>query len=172
MVTPVDGASELEIRVCSEADAPVVATLVGAFRDPLAASSPADAELARFASVCWADPATEFSCAWLKERPVGYSQLRFFTSIWALGTEAHLEDLLVYQSFRGQSVGRALLRHAIEWARERGARSLALNTNDQNEHAHPFYRSEGFEPQRHARWPEGREVRWVMEFEPALPAQD
>jgi GNAT superfamily N-acetyltransferase len=167
MATPSDGARDLEIRICSEVDAPVVATLVAAFRDHLAASSPSDSDLARFAPVCLADPATEFSCAWLQGSPAGYSQLRFFTSIWSLGTEAHLEDLFVSESFRGRSVGRALLRHALARAREHGARIVGLNTNDHNERAHPLYLSEGFRPQSHALWPEGREVRWVMEFEAA-----
>jgi hypothetical protein len=56
---------------------------------------------------------------------------------------------------------------AIVRARERGVRLVGLNTNDHNEHAHPLYLSEGFRPQVHALWPEGREIRWVMEFEPA-----
>ena len=45
-------------------------------------------------------------------------------------------------------------------ARERGARVLSLDTNEQNQAAQALYRGEGLRPDAHERWPGGREVRW------------
>ena len=74
---------------------PRLISLVGAFRDHLRASTPSDGDLARHLPRALANPQLEFSIAWLEGEPVGYTQTRFFDSIWSLGTEAHLEDLFV-----------------------------------------------------------------------------
>jgi GNAT superfamily N-acetyltransferase len=154
-------ASRPEIRVAGARDAAVVVALVAAFRDHLGASSPTDDDLRRFVPDSLADPSIEFCCAWLEGQPVGYTQTRFFHSLWAPGVEALLEDLFVQAAARGRTVGRTLLRHALERATRRGARVLGLHTNERNAPAQRLYLSEGLRPQGHARWREGREVRWV-----------
>ena len=153
-----------EVRIARCEDADVVAVLVGAFRDHLHESLPTDAELGRQLPASLADPNTEFCCAWLEARPVGYAHTRFSMSLWALGIEAHLEDLFVLESARGRSIGRELMRFALARAQKRGARVFSLNTNERNESAHRLYRSEGLQPQSHALWPGGQEVRWVKKL--------
>lgn len=41
---------------------------------------------------------------------------------------SHLQSLMVVEGFRGQGVGTLLIEAAEEWARERGAREMRLDT--------------------------------------------
>jgi len=152
------------IRRAGSEDTSALEALVRGFRDHLAARVPSDADLRRSLPRAIADAGIEFYCAWRGEEALGYTQIRFLTSIWAPGIEAHLEDLFVVAHARGKAVGRALLRHALTRAGERGARRLSLDTNDGNEIARALYRSEGLHPQSHALYPGGREVLWVKEL--------
>ena len=152
----------LTIRPSTVDDLTALAGLIGAFRDHLGATVPSDAEILRDLPRALGDPGIEFCCAWIDDRPVGYTQTRFFTSVWVGGTEAHLDDLFVVASARRRAVGRSLLRHALSRARARGAVRFGLNTNEMNARAHALYRSEGMAPQSHALYPGGREVFWVI----------
>ena len=155
---------EVTIRAAGPDETAVLAALLGAFRDHLAARVPSDAEIRRHLPRALADPGIEFCCAWLGDEPVGYTQSRFLASVWAGGAEAHLEDLFVVPTARRRGIGRSLVRHALGRAEARGARRFSLNTNDGNEAAHALYRAEGLSPQSHALYPGGREVLWVKEL--------
>ena len=155
---------DLKILPAGAAEATGLVALIAGFRDHLRAATPSDTEIERRLPGVLADPAIEYLCAWQAGRPVGYAQLRFWSSVWAGGTEAQLDDLYVVPPARGRKVGRALLRHALERAATRGARRFGLNTNEQNEAAQALYRSEGLTPQSHALYPAGREVFWVKDL--------
>jgi ribosomal protein S18 acetylase RimI-like enzyme len=159
--------STLTIRPAESSDAAALAALIRGFRDHLAAEVPTDQEIQRHLPRALGDLAIEFSCAWLDAEAVGYTQTRFFYSLWASGIEAQLDDLFVIPTVRRRAVGRSLLRHALARARERGARRLGLNTNERNEAAQALYRSEGFSPQSHALYRGGREVFWVKAIDSA-----
>src|SRR5262245_30322625 len=58
---------------------------------------------------------------------------------------AVVEDVCVDERLRGQGIGRAMMRFAMEFARQRGCYKLALSSNSARESAHAFYRSLGFE---------------------------
>ncbi len=58
---------------------------------------------------------------------------------WAL-----VEDVVVDASHRGKGYGEALLRRAIELAREGGCYKLVLTSNKARTDAHRFYRRLGF----------------------------
>ena len=156
--------ADLKIAPAGSADAPALAALIAGFRDHLRAKLPSDAEIARRLPDVLADPAIEYACAWQGERAVGYAQTRFWTSVWARGTEAQLDDLYVVPSARGRDVGRGLLRYALARAAARGALRFGLNTNEQNDAAQALYRSAGLAPQSHALYPGGREVFWVKDL--------
>jgi ribosomal protein S18 acetylase RimI-like enzyme len=158
--------TDLTIRPATPRDAAAVAALVAGFRDHLKAAGPSDLELARELPRALADPALEFCCAWLGGDPAGYTQTRFWGSIWAAGLEAQLDDLYVVPAARGRAVGRALLRHALARAAARGALRFGLTTNEANAAAQALYRSEGLAPQSHALYPGGREVLWVRSLAP------
>ena len=153
-------AGELSIRLARDSDVPILAGLVGEFRDHLRAGAPTDADLVLHLPRMVEDPAVEFRCAWLEGKAVGYTQTRFFASIWSCGLEAILEDLYVVPAARRGSVGRALLREALTRAGARGARRFSLNTNERNEAAHALYRKEGIQPETHAVYSDAREIVW------------
>ena len=157
--------SEPSVRLVAAGESALLVPLIAGFRDQLRESRPSDAEIAAFLPGFLRDPSIEFACASLDGRPVGYTQTRFFDSVWSLGIESHLEDLFVVESARRSGAGRALLRAALERARVRGARAMGLNTNEHNEAAQALYRAEGFRPVAHARYPGGREVLWGRSFE-------
>lgn len=153
--------SSLRILAAGSGEVAALSKLIAGFRDHLDAKGPTDAEIRRHLPLALADPGIEFGCAWLDDEAVGYTQTRFWASVWACGTEAQLDDLFVVPSARGRAVGRSLLRYALERAAARGARRFGLNTNERNEAAQALYRSEGLSPQSHALYPGGREVFWV-----------
>ena len=59
------------------------------------------------------------------------------------GDRAWVEDLAVHPDRRSRGVGRALLGAARDWARERGATHLELDSADTRADAHRFYEREG-----------------------------
>lgn len=62
------------------------------------------------------------------------------------GLRAWIEDVVVDGGARGQGVGEALNRFAIDVAAERGARSVDLTSRPSREAANRLYRRLGFEP--------------------------
>ncbi len=66
---------------------------------------------------------------------------------WAYEHErpyARIITLVVDTAVRRRGVGARMVEFADEWARERGAYVLMLNTNVRREEAHLFYESMGF----------------------------
>jgi GNAT superfamily N-acetyltransferase len=59
------------------------------------------------------------------------------------GYRAWVEDLAVAPERRSQGVGRELLGAARDWARERGATHLELDSAEARADAHRFYEREG-----------------------------
>ncbi|MDX1449576.1 MAG: GNAT family N-acetyltransferase, partial [Acidimicrobiia bacterium] len=57
---------------------------------------------------------------------------------------AYLQRIAVDPGDQGAGVGRTLLRGSMAWARRRGARTMLLNTQTDNEKATMLYRSERF----------------------------
>lgn len=60
------------------------------------------------------------------------------------GLRSIVEDVIVDESARRQGIGEALMRSAIELAREAGADGLSLTSNPQREAANQLYQSMGF----------------------------
>lgn len=58
------------------------------------------------------------------------------------GYRAWVEDLAVHPERRSEGVGKALLHAAKDWARERGATHLELDSGDARHDAHRFYERE------------------------------
>jgi GNAT superfamily N-acetyltransferase len=59
------------------------------------------------------------------------------------GPRCWVEDLAVSPGQRSKGMGKALLDHAKDWARERGATHLELDSADVRTDAHRFYEREG-----------------------------
>lgn len=62
------------------------------------------------------------------------------------GVRAWIEDVVVDEAARGQGVGEALNRFAIDVAAERGARSVDLTSRPSREAANRLYQRLGFAP--------------------------
>ena len=139
--------AELEIRVATEDDVPLILSLIK--------------ELAEYERLSHEVVATEESLRhWLfGERPVaevlighhgaepaGFA-LFFHSFSTFLGKPGiYLEDLYVRPEFRGAGIGRALLVHLASLARERGCGRLEWSVLDWNEPAIGLYKSVGAAP--------------------------
>jgi ribosomal protein S18 acetylase RimI-like enzyme len=60
------------------------------------------------------------------------------------GIRSIIEDVIVDESARGQGLGEALMKRAIEIAREKGASNIALTSNPKREAANRLYLRMGF----------------------------
>lgn len=61
------------------------------------------------------------------------------------GIRSIIEDVVVDENARRQGIGEALVRYAMELAREAGADAVSLTSNLQREAANQLYQSMGFE---------------------------
>ena len=77
------------------------------------------------------------------ERPVGWVAGRVFSD-----GRGWVDQLAVARASRGHGLGRALLLHLLAELRDRGATSLALGVQGENETATRLYRAVGFEVER------------------------
>jgi len=77
------------------------------------------------------------------ERVLGWTHVAGRTSLEDAPC-AELAGLIVADGARGAGVGARLLRAAEAWAREHGYAKLRVRSNVVREHAHRFYRREGY----------------------------
>ena len=56
-----------------------------------------------------------------------------------------LEDLIIREDHRGNGSGTALLRHAVEFAKQNGCARITLVTDRSNQEVIRFYEKHGFE---------------------------
>ena len=60
------------------------------------------------------------------------------------GIRSIIEDVIVDNSARGQGIGEALMKYAIDLAREKGAKNISLTSNPTREAANRLYLRVGF----------------------------
>jgi GNAT superfamily N-acetyltransferase len=72
-----------------------------------------------------------------------------FVSVRMVDGEAHIDQLSVVPEHGRQGIGRALLDHAISWARHQGLPGVTLTTFSHVPWNAPFYRRVGFEVVSH-----------------------
>jgi GNAT superfamily N-acetyltransferase len=77
------------------------------------------------------------------EPPAGFCTVYLDILSVRYGQRAWVEDLAVDSGRRSQGLGKALLDAARDWARERGASHLELDSSDARADAHRFYEREG-----------------------------
>jgi GNAT superfamily N-acetyltransferase len=129
-------------------EAEAIADLLVEFRDHTGSDWPsANAFLASVERLL-EDRNTEFllATADTDSSPAGVLQLRFRFSIWKAAPDAWLEDLFVRESARRTGLGDALVALALDRARERGARRIELDCNEDNAVALALYERHGFSP--------------------------
>lgn len=79
-------------------------------------------------------------------RPVGFIHLQRTQDFFTGRSNCHVSDLAVAPSHDGRGVGRALLAHAEEWAREHRCALMTLAVFPGNERARALYESMGYGP--------------------------
>jgi GNAT superfamily N-acetyltransferase len=134
--------------VAQPEEAEAIAGLLVEFRDHNGADWPsANAFLASVERLL-EDLDTEFLLATPDDDspPAGVLQLRFRFSVWKAAPDAWLEDLFVREEARRAGVGDALVSLALERARERGAKRIELDANEENAPALALYGRHGFSP--------------------------
>ena len=131
----------ISVEAAASVDDDLVAA-VGALIPQLSSSSPPPSKetLVRIVD----DPAAALLVARDDGRVVGMLTLITFEIPTAV--RAWIEDVVVDESVRGQGVGDALNRCALEVARMRGARTVDLTSRPSRESANRLYRRLGFEP--------------------------
>lgn len=67
-----------------------------------------------------------------------------FAIVGELAAVSYLQRVAVDPSRSRRGIGRSLVRACMEWARRRGARTMLLNTQPDNQAAAALYRDEGF----------------------------
>jgi ribosomal protein S18 acetylase RimI-like enzyme len=134
------------LAVPDEAEA--VAGLLVAFRDHMGADWPSENAFLASVERLLEDRDTEYLLATPDDDspPAGVLQLRYRFSVWKAAPDAWIEDLYVREDARRAGVGDALMTLAAERARERGARRIELDTNEENAAALGLYERHGFSP--------------------------
>lgn len=130
------------MRVATPADAPVVAALLGAFRDWWGYDEPSDGTMLAAVERLIRELNTDYLLA--GDPPVGVAQLRYRFGVWLAAEDCWLEDLFVREEVRRAGVGEALVRAAVERARARGCRRIELDVAADNAAARALYERLGF----------------------------
>jgi ribosomal protein S18 acetylase RimI-like enzyme len=94
----------------------------------------------------WRSTLTPDDRGWVARRdgrPIGWVAGRVFSD-----GRGWVEQLAVARPARGLGLGRALLLHALAELHQRGATTLALGVQGENENAIGLYRAVGFEVER------------------------
>jgi ribosomal protein S18 acetylase RimI-like enzyme len=135
----------VRIWLATPAEAADVSRLMIAFRNWWGRDTPPDDAFARGIERLLADDNTDFLLGAVDDgAPAGVCQLRYRYGVWLDSLDCLLEDLYVEDSARRHGLGEALVRAAVERARERGCGRIELDVNDGNEPARALYERLGF----------------------------
>ena len=140
-------ATELEIARATEADVPLILSLITKLAEYERMADQVVATEADLQRSLFSDrPHAEAVIARLDDEPVGFA-LFFHSFSTFLGRPGlYLEDLYVMPQFRGRGFGRRLLRHLAGLAIERGCGRVEWSVLDWNELAITSYRRAGAVP--------------------------
>jgi ribosomal protein S18 acetylase RimI-like enzyme len=127
-------------------EAEAIAGLLVEFRDHMGGDWPSENAFLASVERLLEDRGTEFLLAAPDDDapPAGVLQLRFRFSVWKAAPDAWIEDVFVRAGARRAGLGDALVTLALSRARERGARRVELDTNEDNTAALALYERHGF----------------------------
>ena len=77
---------------------------------------------------------------------VGFIHLQRTTDFFSGRSNCHISDLAVAPQHEGSGVGKALLAHAEDWAREHQCQLVTLAVFPGNERARALYEANGYAP--------------------------
>ncbi len=134
------------LRAATREDVPALLALIDALAEFEKLTPPDAAARERFAEHGFG-PRPKFE-AWLAfadgvETPVGYALFFETYSTFRASPTLYLEDLFVLPAYQGRGIGKALLRHCIRLACERGCQRMEWTVLDWNKNAQDFYQRLG-----------------------------
>ena len=139
--------STIQIQPATEADVPLILTLIKALAEyeRLGHEVVATEAMVR-ESFFGATPHAQAVIARMGGDAVGFAIWFSTYSTFLSRPGIYLEDLFVLPAWRGKGVGKALLRHLARIAVDRGCGRIEWSVLDWNETAVRFYRSIGARP--------------------------
>jgi diamine N-acetyltransferase len=78
------------------------------------------------------------------KNPVGYFVVTFWYSLEFHGKSAFLDELHIRTGYRGRGIGKRALAYVQDYCSSVGVRTLRLEVEHINLHAHNLYRKSGF----------------------------
>lgn len=133
-------------RQANQADVPAILSLLEEIMTHHGAPPPDGSDLGDIVSGIMAASDHCFLVAEASEgRIVGMCALLFSISTWSAAPVCELQDVIVTQDFRRETVGQGLVAAAEEIARARGCSRLFLLAETWNLGAHAFYRRLGLQ---------------------------
>lgn len=124
----------IEVRPAGLDDASEIARLNGLFNG---STEPPEAYLPRLADPERVDTPL---LAWVEGKAAGIANLRLARQVFYPEPYAELSELFVEEAYRRRGIGRALILHAEELARQAGATEMVILTGFENFPAREFYR--------------------------------
>jgi len=138
------------VRPFTEGDRPFFQSVVQRLH-PGATASPRDAQamtdyFRRLAAGEIAPPAGSevFVAIDTTDRALGLISIHPGTDYFTGHSRAYVETLVVAAEAEGQGVGRVLMAHADDWARQRGMVEVSLDVFAENTGARAFYERSGY----------------------------
>lgn len=146
-----DSANSIVIRPYTSADRPFLARVASRLHPGHTASPRDPAIVDRFFAALAAgrlltEPGAEAFVATSDGEPIGIVAIHPDADYFTGHPRAYVDVLVVAPEAEGRGMGRALLRHAEEWARRYGCREVVLDVFATNEDAIAFYERCGFRP--------------------------
>ena len=138
-----------EIRTTTEADVPVILSLIRELADYERAPDAVVATEESLHEVLYGPQrSAEVLLAFEEGEPVGFAVYFYNFSTWLGRPGLYLEDLFVRPTARGKGYGRALLERLARIAQERGCGRMEWAVLNWNDPAIQFYKKLGAEPMR------------------------
>ncbi len=86
-----------------------------------------------------------YFCIELESSLIAFVSLTVKTTLWPQGPIGQIDELVVDQQHRRSRIGTRLLRHITEIAKQKGCRTLELDSALHRKQAHKFYQHHNFE---------------------------
>jgi ribosomal protein S18 acetylase RimI-like enzyme len=130
-------------RRAQTSDAEAIGRLLHAFNSEYDEFTPGAEALGK--RLRWLLARGEVTVVLAGDPPCGLALMRFRPALWTDSLDCYLEELYVVPDQRRQGIGEALLKAAMEVARDEGAAHMDLGTGDDDVAARALYEKLGFD---------------------------
>lgn len=130
----------MKVRTATAADAEQITALC----NQLGYSASSEQVVERIKAIQHLDDHSLLVAQGSERRLLGWVHIHLFPLVVS-ELEAEIGGLIVDEEYRGQGIGKLLMKHAEEWSCKRGCQGLRLRSNIIRENAHAFYERIGYE---------------------------